>query len=97
MVQIKWLKQAIADLNDIYEYISHDSVKYAERQVERIWDRTAILKDNVHAGKQVEELNREDICELIEGRYRIIYQIVSEELIHILMIHHSARDLSKRK
>ena len=97
MVQINWLNQALADLNEVYEYISQDSVKYAERQVERIWDRASILKQHIHAGKQVEELNREDICELVEGRYRIIYQIVSEELVHILMIHHSARDLSKRK
>lgn len=36
MVQIKWLNQALADLNEVYEYISQDSVKYAERQVERI-------------------------------------------------------------
>jgi hypothetical protein len=27
-------------------------VKYAERQVERIWDRTAILKQHLGAGEQ---------------------------------------------
>jgi toxin ParE1/3/4 len=97
MVQIKWLRQAIADLNEIYEYISQDSARYAERQVERIWERTLILKQHLHAGKKVNELNREDICELIEGRFRIIYQIMSDEMIHILMVHHSARDLSRRK
>jgi plasmid stabilization system protein ParE len=97
MVQIKWLKQAIADLDEIREYISNDPVKYAEKQVERIWDRTSILEQHIHTGEFVEELNREDVCERVEGRCRIIYQIVGEELVHSLMIHHRSRDLSNRK
>jgi len=97
MAQIKWLREAKEDLRDIYEYISKDSRKYAERQVNRIWERTLILNQQIRAGKVVQELNREDIRELIEGKYRIIYQIINEELVHLLMIHHSSRDLSKRE
>jgi addiction module RelE/StbE family toxin len=96
MVQIKWLKDAKYDLQEIYDYISKDSERYAERQVERILERTWVLKKQIESGKQVEEINRKDIRELIEGRYRIIYRIVSKTMVHILMIHHSSRDLSRR-
>lgn len=34
---------------------------------------------------------------LIEGNYRIIYKIVDPEKIDVLTIHHSARDLYRRK
>ena len=43
------------------------------------------------------EINRENIRELIEGNYRIIYKILEENKIDILTIHHSARDLTRRK
>ncbi|WP_374443481.1 type II toxin-antitoxin system RelE/ParE family toxin [Epilithonimonas sp.] len=34
--------------------------------------------------------------EIIEGNYRIIYRIISENEVHILMVHHGARDLIRR-
>ncbi|HCT55062.1 MAG TPA: type II toxin-antitoxin system RelE/ParE family toxin, partial [Balneola sp.] len=49
----------------------------------------------INSGKLVRELEREDIRELVEGNYRIIYKIINNNMIHILMIHHNARDLTK--
>ena len=46
--------------------------------------------------KKVSESDDEKIREIFEGDYRIIYRIVSIEEIHILLIHHGARDLNKR-
>jgi addiction module RelE/StbE family toxin len=96
MVQIKWLRKALLDLQDIYDYISKDSERYAQRQINKIVKRTIILKTQLECGKIVPEINRSDIRELVEGRYRIIYKIVNDNLVHILMIHHSLRDLSRR-
>ena len=96
MVRIKWTKQSKEDLKSVADYISIDSVKYAKLQVVRIRTRTSILKNHLHAGKITPELNDPDIRELIEGNYRIIYRILSENHIDILTIHHSARDLSGR-
>lgn len=97
MVQIKWTKNAVSDLKNIAEYISKDSVKYAKLQVIRIKFRTRILRTQIYSGKIVEEINQQDIRELTEGNYRIIYKIVSKNQADILTIHHSARDFSKRK
>ena len=92
MVQINWTFQAKGDLKDIVEYISKDSKRYAKLQVTRLKTRTRILKTQTRSGKIVSEINRENIRELIEGSYRIIYKIVEDNQIDILTIHHSARD-----
>lgn len=96
MVQINWTFQAKDDLKGIAEYISRDSKRYAKLQVLRLKNRTIILKSQIHSGKIVSEINKENIRELIEGRYRIIYKIVTTNQIDILTIHHTARDLSRR-
>ncbi len=97
MVRINWTFQAKEDLKSIAEYISKDSKLYAKHQVVRLKDRTKILKSNPLLGKIVLEINKRNIRELIEGNYRIIYKVVEESRVDILTIHHSARDLKKRK
>jgi addiction module RelE/StbE family toxin len=84
------------DLKEIYDYISLDSKRYAKLQVERIQNKTEVLKSQIEIGKIVEELNDPKVREIIEGNYRIIYRIVSKNELHILLVHHGARDLSKR-
>lgn len=96
MVQINWTIQAQNDLKDIALYISKDSKRYARLQVERIKKRTQVLKSYGFLGRKVPEFNQENIRELIEGNYRIIYKTVAEERIDILTIHHSAKDLNSR-
>jgi len=96
MVEIRWLAEAKDDLKDIYDYISRDSKRYARRQVDKILGRTQILKTHIRAGRMVEEINRPEIREVIEGNYRIIYRIVNELTVDILMVHHGARDLTRR-
>jgi addiction module RelE/StbE family toxin len=96
MVQINWTVQAREDLQSIAKYIARDSLKYARLQIIRIRLRTEILTSHIYSGKIVEEINREDIREVIEGNYRIIYRIVDQERVDILTVHHSARDLGKR-
>ena len=97
MVQINWTLQAKGDLKAIAEYISKDSKQYAKLQVIRLKNRTRILKTQILSGKIVNEISRENIRELIEGIYRIIYKIVDDNQIDILTIHHSSRDLARRK
>lgn len=97
MVRISWTIQAKNDLQDIAEYIGRDSRKYAQIQIIRLLARTKILKTNPHSGKIVPEINQAEIRELIQGNYRIIYKIKSTNAVDILTIHHSSRDLRKRK
>ena len=96
MVQINWTFQSKDDIKAIAEYIKLDSVRYAKLQIIKIKTRTQILKSFPLTGRIVPEIESEQMRELFEGNYRIIYKVISETRIDILTIHHSARDLSKR-
>lgn len=91
MARLNWTELSINDLNNIAEFISKDSVKYAVIQIKRIRERARLIKTQPFAGRIVPETNNDSIRELILGNYRIIYKIISEERIDILTVHHSAK------
>jgi addiction module RelE/StbE family toxin len=93
MVKLIWTDQALDDLGDIGDYIAENSEKYAKLTVKNLFERPDILKTFPQAGRIVPEKNEENLRELIEGNYRIIYEIVSADQINILTVYHSARDL----
>lgn len=91
MAKVVWTKFAFLDLQEIFDFISKDSKRYAQIQVLRIKEKTNILKANPFVGRMVPEFQKENIRELIEGNYRIIYRIKSDARIDIITVHHSAR------
>ena len=93
MVRLNWTIQSVNDLKDIAVYISKDSKRYARMLVTRIRDKAKVLKIQPDSGRMVDEFERKDVRELLEGNYRIIYQKVNDSQIDILTIHHSARRL----
>ena len=97
MVQINWTNQSLEDLKNIFDYISNDSKIYAKLQIIKLRNRVKILKSQIYSGKKVDEFHNENVRELIEGNYRIIYNIVDLNRVDILLVHHSSRNLSKRK
>jgi len=74
MAKIVWSEQSVIDLKGIYEYILKDSKRYAAIQVRRLKTKTLILKTFPKSGRMVPEYGIEEIRELIEGNYRIIYR-----------------------
>lgn len=93
MVKLIWTDQAINDLGDIGDYIAESSEKYAKLTVKKLFERPEILKTYPQSGRIVPEKNDENVRELIEGNYRIIYEIVSTDQVNILTVYHSAREL----
>ena len=91
MVQINWTTQAQNDLEEIKNYISLDSVKYAEATVLKLFHSVDILQTNSAIGRVVPEIQNENLRELIKGNYRIMYWIVDETRIDILTVHHAKR------
>ncbi|MBS1622434.1 MAG: type II toxin-antitoxin system RelE/ParE family toxin [Bacteroidetes bacterium] len=97
MVKIRWNEEAIIDIDEIAGFIAEDSVFYAQIQVERFFERVDILKTTPTAGRKMPETNDEKIRELIEGNYRIIYQIKSNSEIEILCVIHGMRLLKNHR
>jgi addiction module RelE/StbE family toxin len=92
MVKLIWTDQAIEDLGGIGDYIAETSERYAKLTVQKLYDRAQILKTFPLSGRIVPEKNEEAVRELIEGSYRLIYEVISEEQINILTVHHSSRE-----
>jgi toxin ParE1/3/4 len=73
-----------------YLFIARDSLRYAKLTVDKIFSAIDKLESFPMLGRVVPEVEKENIRELIVGKYRIIYR-VSEAEIEIVMIHHSSR------
>jgi len=94
MVRINWTDQSLEDIDNIAKYIANDSVKYAKIQVQRFFDVENVLQKFPKYGRIVPEIGDENIREIIQGNYRIIYRVVTAKLIDILTVHHCSRLLS---
>jgi toxin ParE1/3/4 len=92
--EIKWTLNALQDIESIAEFIAQDSERFASIQIDKFFIRSQILEQFPLAGKIVPELGDDNIRELIEGNYRIIYRVVSESRVDILTIHQSYQLLS---
>lgn len=91
MAKLNWTNKASNDLKNIFDYIATDSKFYAKRQLSKLVIRTQILKTFPKSGRIVPEFSNNEIRELIEGRYRIVYKILNDNEIDILTIHHTSR------
>jgi len=89
-VRVHWTNNAVDHLVNIYEYIALNSPTYAKQMVDRITRRTVQIGEQPLSGRIVPEYEAEDIRELIEKPYRIIYRIKTEQ-IDVLAVIHGAR------
>ena len=94
MVKVIWSELAIQDLKQIHEYISLDSRFYADRFIEKIITRVDQLESFQTSGRIVPEFANEQIRELIEGNYRVVYKMFSDH-VGIARVHHAARLLKE--
>ena len=89
-MKVRWSHTAIGHLASIYEYISQDSPRYARRMVDRITARSQQIEHFPQSGQMVPEYQDSDIREVVEGSYRVIYQVSAKE-VQILAVIHGAR------
>jgi addiction module RelE/StbE family toxin len=94
MVKVIWTGRSLKDLEEIGEYISNDSPKYAKLTLEKLIETAKLIEVSQLIGRVVPEINQDEIRELITGNYRIIYQTVGKEYAYVLTVHHSSRLLS---
>jgi plasmid stabilization system protein ParE len=86
-----WADPAKIDLKAIYDFIASDSKYYAKKVVQDIIDRTNIIEAYPTIGRKVPELDDENVREIFAYSYRILYEIKSEK-IYIIGIIHGRRD-----
>ncbi len=91
-MKVHWTQNAIEHLIGIFQYISINSPSYATITVDRITRRSEQISDYPYSGRKVPEYDRDDIRELIENPYRMIYRIKQDQ-IDILALIHGSRQL----
>lgn len=74
-MRIFWSPLAVDRLEDIFEYISKEDEIAAHKMITKIFKRVETLSKYPERGRKVPEANREEIREVFEGDYRIIYRI----------------------
>lgn len=86
-------EQAKQDMDNIFEYISYDSLKYAFQTYTQIRSYIQKLKDSPYIGRYVPELFVKDYRELLYKNYRIVYEVSeTENIVIIHFIIHSKRN-----
>ena len=89
-IKLIWTPGAVRDLEQIHTYIAADTPRYADVVAARIVQAFERLEDFPHSGRVVPELRRDDVRELIQGAYRLVYRLRGDRA-EILAIHHGAR------
>ena len=88
-MKVYWTDTAVKHLSAIYAYIAQNSPQYAARVVDRLTRRSEQIANFPLSGRIVPEFQTEQIREVIEGSYRIIYYIKSDQIDVLAVIHGS--------
>jgi toxin ParE1/3/4 len=91
MVKIIWAPASRRDIESIAKFIALDSEKAACNMVELFFEKAKILERYPLYGKPVRETKSPFLREILVSRYRIIYEVFSEDEVNILTIHHQSR------
>ena len=80
-MRIFWSPLAVERLENIFEYISKEDNDAAYKLIGKIFKKVETLSKFSERGRKVPEANREEIREIFEGEYRIIYRVEPKRVI----------------
>ncbi|MBI4837921.1 MAG: type II toxin-antitoxin system RelE/ParE family toxin [Nitrospirae bacterium] len=96
MAELIWSERAITDIEDVYDYIAHDSLTYAKYQAEHIIQSVERLREFPESGRHLPEFPYLPHREVISGNYRVIYRYDTDSKeIRIITVAHGSRLLSE--
>lgn len=80
-MKIVWSPLSFKRLENIYEFISDKDPVAAQNLINRIFERIESLTKYPERGRKVPEINRNEIREVFESEYRIIYKIEPKKIL----------------
>jgi toxin ParE1/3/4 len=93
-MKVHWTDTAQQHLAAIHAYIAQDSPEYATRMVDRLTRRSQQMAGFPLSGRRVPEYDMDQIREVIEGAYRIIYHIKPDQIDVLAVVHAAMNVLS---
>lgn len=80
-MKLFWTETAKKDLMAIRRFIAADNPNAAKQWFARLRNRARNVLPVPESGRMVPEFSREDIREMIEGNFRIVYQVFPDRLV----------------
>jgi toxin ParE1/3/4 len=90
VVRIRWSAEAVRDLEEIHDYIARSSPRYATVVAARIVGATDRVREYPESGRVVPELGDPAVREVIQGAYRIVYEL-HDDVANVLTVFHGSR------
>jgi addiction module RelE/StbE family toxin len=87
-MRVHWTNRAKTRLRLIHDHIAKDAPLVASQVVERLLQRSIQIGDLPSSGRAVPEYKREDMREILERPYRIIYRILPDRIDIITVMHY---------
>lgn len=94
-MKVVWTPKSRTRLQQIHDYIALDNPTAAKNLVATLIQQITTIADQPYAGTRVKEYQRDNIRELYNGRYRLIYRI-RNNAVEVLTVRHSARQMPKQ-
>ncbi len=91
-MKVVWTDTALGHLTAIHDHIAQDAPIYARVLVDRLTARSKQIAQFPRSGRVAAEYEDPQIRELLESPYRIIYEILPDE-IAVLAVIHEVREL----
>jgi toxin ParE1/3/4 len=95
MARIIWSDEARQDLDLIFLRLHSESLSYAQKWINEVFNKIELLEKFPNIGRKVPEIKISSIREISAGRYRIIYNVVKGGDVEIMAIRHSSHSLSE--
>lgn len=87
-MRIEWSPLALGRIEEIASFIAQDHPQGAAEWIEEIFAVVQRLERFPESGREVPEVRRGTVREVIHGRYRIIYR-VEPDRVAVLTVRHS--------
>nr|WP_281720160.1 type II toxin-antitoxin system RelE/ParE family toxin [Nitrosomonas nitrosa] len=82
-----WTHEALDDVDAIAQFIARDSPHHARRVVEAMFELSDSIGEQPMIGRVVPELQKPKMRERFLYSYRVIYDIGSEQIAVVAVIH----------
>lgn len=87
-MNIRWLEDAINDLQVLRQYINQDNPKAANKVVEKLISAVELLSENPGIGREGRVVNTREL--IISGTSYIVPYRIKHKTVEVLRVYHSA-------
>ena len=93
MAQVVWSRRAERCVREIRNYIAQHNPQAADHLVDAIHRKVTLLEDVPGVGYLLDHERWDNVRVLLQGHYRIVYRIRSDDLIEIVAVYHGRMDV----